>query len=158
MKKTNAMRLLDQKKVEYKTTEYKVDEADLSATHAAKMLGVDVKLVYKTLVLRAKNGDILIACIPGAEEIDLKALAKTSGHKKIEMIKMKELLGLTGYIRGGVSPLGMKKQYKTYLEESMFELENIYFSAGERGKQIYMSPSKLEKVLNAKRGSFVIKK
>lgn len=156
MKKTNAMRLLDQKKIEYDTTEYRVDESDLSATHAAQMLGVDVKYVYKTLVLKAKNGDLLVACLPGAKEVDLKALAKLSGHKKIEMIKMKDLIELTGYIRGGVSPIGMKKNYPTYLDESMFELDKIYFSAGERGKQIHMDPSSLEKLLRAKRGKFSI--
>jgi len=156
MKKTNAMRILDSKKISYEMTTYLVDEKDLSAIHAAEMLGVNVKYVYKTLVLRTKNNDIIVVCLPGAKEINLKSLAKCAGFKKVEMVKMKEIQDLTGYIRGGVSPLGMKKSYDTYLDESMFELDKIYFSAGERGKQIYMNPKDLKNILDAKTGNFII--
>lgn len=148
MKKTNAMRILDKEKIEYEISEYKVDEEDLSAVHAADELGVSVKIVYKTLVLQGKNNNYMVACIQGDSAIDLKKLAKLAGEKKVELIKQKDLIALTGYMRGGVSPIGMKKKYSTYLDESMFEHKKIYFSAGERGKQIITAPEYLKKVVD----------
>ena len=143
LKKTNAARFLDTLKLSYEMTSYAVDEDDLSATHAAQMLGVMPECVFKTLVARDDAKHILVACIPSNEEIDLKALARVAGVKRCELVAVKELLGLTGYIRGGCSPLAMKKSYPTFIDSSIKEHTNVYVSTGVRGVQLLLSPEVL---------------
>ena len=143
LKKTNAARFLDTLKIAYELTSYEVDEEDLSATHAAQMLGVDSSLVFKTLVARDEKNLPLVACIPSHEEIDLKALARLANVKRCELVAVKELLGLTGYIRGGCSPLGMKKHFATFFDETLLVHPHVYVSAGLRGLQLKLSPSDL---------------
>ena len=143
LKKTNAARFLDTLKLFYEMTSYAVDEDDLSATHAAQMLGVEPECVFKTLVARDDAKHILVACIPSNEEIDLKALARVAGVKRCELVAVKELLGLTGYIRGGCSPLTMKKSYPTFMDSSIKEHTKVYVSAGVRGVQLVLSPDVL---------------
>lgn len=150
MKKTNAARILDKHKIYYEIVEYRVDEEDLSALHVAHDTGQDVKSIFKTLVCVDENNIPLVACIPGDDELDLKALAKLAGIKKCTMIPMKDLLKLTGYMRGGCSPFGMKKQYRTFFDESAFEHEKIFVSAGVRGKQLLIEPKVLLDLLDAK--------
>lgn len=140
LKKTNAARFLDTLKLPYAMTSYEVDEEDLSATHAAASLGVDPACVFKTLVARDESKRIVVACIPAAEEIDLKALAKVAKAKRCELVAVKELLGLTGYIRGGCSPLAMKKHFPTFIDASALHHEKIYVSAGLRGVQLHLEP------------------
>lgn len=149
LKKTNAARFLDTLKFSYEMTSYLVDEDDLSATHAAEMLGVNPKTVFKTLVARDDAKHILVACIPANAEIDLKALARIAKVKRCELVAVKELLGLTGYIRGGCSPLAMKKNYPTFIDSSIHEHEKIYISAGVRGVQLYLTPQTLIQATNA---------
>ncbi len=143
IKKTNAARILDRLKINYEIKEYKVDINDLSAVHVAKEAGMDIKTVFKTLVARSDKNDILMACIPGDDELSLKKLAQASGHKKVEMIHLKELQPLTGYIRGGCSPLGAKKDYPVYLNETALKWNKIAISAGKRGEQIIIAPQDL---------------
>lgn len=143
LKKTNAARFLDTLKLSYTMTSYAVDEDDLSATHAAEMLGVMPECVFKTLVARDDAKHILVACIPANAEIDLKALARVAGVKRCELVAVKELLGLSGYIRGGCSPLAMKKSYPTFIDSSIHAHEKIYVSAGLRGVQLCLSPEVL---------------
>ena len=146
---TNAMRLLNQAKIQYGTSEYEVDESDLSGVHAASMLGVEPDCVFKTLVARGDKKGISVFCIPVAEELDLKKCAAATGDKKVEMIHVKELLGLTGYIRGGCSPIGMKKKYPTYIDEIATLFDRIYVSAGMRGQQIILDPEDLRSYTDA---------
>ncbi len=148
MNKTNAMRQLDKAKLSYRTQEYEVDESDLSGVHVAKQIGQDVSTVFKTLVARGEKRGIVVFCIPVAMEIDLKKAAKAIGDKKIEMVHVKELLGLTGYIRGGCSPVGMKKKYPTYFHETALEHSEIAVSAGVRGCQIIIEPGALIKFVD----------
>lgn len=143
IQKTNAARLLDSKKIPYELVPYEVDENDLSAIHVAAQLNEPLELVFKTLVLRGDKTGIFVCVIPGAEEVDLKKAAKVSGNKNCSMTAMKELLGLTGYIRGGCSPLGMKKPYPTFIHETAMNFDFIYISAGQRGLQIKMNPQQL---------------
>lgn len=143
MVKTNAMRILDKAKIEYDTKEYEVDEQDLSGSHAADMMGVDHGSVFKTLVLKGEKTGYLVCCIPVDGELDLKKVAKAAGDKKVEMIPMKELQGVTGYIRGGCSPIGMKKHFPTFVEESAHLYPKIAISGGLRGLQIIISPQSL---------------
>jgi len=143
MKKTNAVRILEQNHIPFELVEYQVDETDLSATTLANKLGQNVEQVFKTLVLRGDKTGIFVCIIPGNESVDLKKAAKISGNKKAEMILMKELLPLTGYIRGACSPIGMKKPYPTYLHLSCFYFEYIFVSAGQRGMQIKLNPKDL---------------
>lgn len=143
LKKTNAARFLDTLKLPYEMTSYEVDEDDLSAIHAAKSLGVDASCVFKTLVARDDAKHIVVACIPAAAEIDLKALARIAKVKRCELVAVKELLGLTGYIRGGCSPLAMKKIYPTFIDASIKEHEKVYVSAGLRGIQLCLTPDVL---------------
>ncbi len=143
MNKTNAMRLLDKAKIKYITKEYPVDENDLSGVHVAQQIGEDPAAVFKTLVARGEKRGIVVLCIPVAREIDLKKAAKAIGDKKIEMVHVKELLALTGYIRGGCSPVGMKKKYPTFFHCSILEQEAIAVSAGVRGCQIITATSDL---------------
>ena len=144
--KTNAARLLDKAGIPYKLVPYEVDENDLSATHVADTLGEDVAMVFKTLVLhgdRTGGGGYFVCVIPGAEEVDLKKAAKAAGMKKAEMIPMKELLPLTGYIRGGCTAIGMKKPFPVYFHSTATGLDRIFVSAGQRGLQLELSPSDL---------------
>lgn len=143
IEKTNAARLLDRAKIPYKLIPYEFDENDLAAQHVADSLGQDIARVFKTLVLHGDRTGYLVCVIPGNCEVDLKALAKVSGNKKVEMIPMKDLLGVTGYIRGGCSPIGMKKAFPTYFHATALEFDTIYVSAGVRGLQVEISPSDL---------------
>ena len=143
MVKTNVMRLLDKAGIPYEAREYQVDENDLSGSHAADMMGADHDSVYKTLVLKGEKTGFLVCCIPVDEELDLKKVAKAAKDKKVEMIPMKDLLPLTGYIRGGCSPVGMKKKFPTYIEEMAQLCEQVAVRAGQRGIQIILKPEDL---------------
>ena len=143
------MRLLDAAGIEYIPGEYEVDENNLSGSHAADMMGVEHDSMYKTLVLKGEKKGYLVCCIPVDEELDLKKVAKAAGDKKVEMIHMKDLLPLTGYIRGGCSPVGMKKRFPTYIEETAILYDRITVSAGQRGVQISVEPDKLSGYLEA---------
>ena len=145
MSKTNAARLLDKQGVKYELVDYEVDEDDLSATNVASKLGQDINQVFKTLVLRGDKTGVFVTVIPGGDELDLKLAAKASGNKNCAMVAMKEILDLTGYIRGGCSPLGMKKRYPIYIHKSCLDFPFIYVSAGVRGTQIKISPVDLIK-------------
>lgn len=151
--KTNAMRLLDAAGLAYRVMEYEVDENDLSGVHVAKTIGQDPDTVFKTLVLKGERLGYLVCCIPVAEELDLKKVAKTAGDKKVEMIPMKDLLNVTGYIRGGCSPIGMKKKYPTYIEETAILFDEIAVSAGVRGAQIIINPEILRQFTEAEYGN-----
>ena len=143
IEKTNAARLLDKVKITYDLIPYEFDENDLAAQHVADSLGQDIARVFKTLVLHGDKTGYLVCVIPGDKEVDLKALAKVSGNKKVEMIPMKDLLQVTGYIRGGCSPIGMKKRFPTYFHSTAIDHDRIYVSAGVRGLQIEISPEDL---------------
>ena len=143
MTKTNAMRLLDAAGISYSSREYEYDESDLSGHHAAQVLGIPAEQVFKTLVTRGDKTGPVVFCIPVDEELDLKKAASVSKNKKVDMIHVKELLGLTGYIRGGCSPIGMKKKYPTYIEETAQLYDTITVSAGQRGAQVTLSPEDL---------------
>ena len=143
MTTTNAMRLLTKANIPYETSEYPVDESDLSGVHAAEALGVEPDRVFKTLVARGDKKGLSVFCIPVAEELDVKKCAAVTGDKKIEMIHVRELLGLTGYIRGGCSPIGMKKKYPTYIDETAQLFDTVYVSAGMRGRQLILAPDDL---------------
>ena len=147
--KTNVMRLLDAAGIPYRSKEYEVDESDLSGVHAAEMLGQDPDSVFKTLVLKGEKTGYLVCCIPVAEEVDLKKAARAAGDKKVEMIPMKVLLPVTGYIRGGCSPIGMKKKFPTYIEETAMLFDEIAVSAGMRGVQILLDPEDLKAYVQA---------
>ena len=149
IKKTNAARILDKLKIPYEIKTYEVDEDDLSAVHVAETAGIDIETVFKTLVTRGDKTGILMAVINGNDEINLKHLAKASGNKSVEMIALKELLPLTGYVRGGCSPLGAKKDYPVYLDSKALTHEKISISAGQRGMQLILSPQDLQKATNA---------
>ena len=141
--KTNVARLLDKAGIAYRLVPYEVDENDLSATHVAEQLGEEIERVFKTLVLRGDKSGYFVCVIPGADEVDLKKAAKVSGNKKCEMIHVKELLPLTGYIRGGCSPIGMRKRFPTYIHQTAATFSHIYVSAGQRGLQIEIAPADL---------------
>lgn len=141
--KTNVARLLDKAKVAYQLVPYEVDENDLSATHVADQLGENVAQVFKTLVLHGDKSGYFVCVIPGADEVDLKKAAKVSGNKSCEMIPVKELLPLTGYIRGGCSPIGMKKPFPTVVDEVAELCATMIFSAGKIGFQVEMTPDAL---------------
>lgn len=144
--KTNAVRLLDKEKIAYELIPYKVDESDLSAIHVAEQLGEPIEQVFKTLALKGDKGGYFVCIIPGAEKLDLKKAAKVSGNKNCEMIPMKELLPITGYIRGACSPIGMNKLFPTYIHESCLNFDRIYISAGQRGLQIQINPNDLMRI------------
>lgn len=148
--KTNAMRELDAAGISYEWTEYDYDESDLSGEHAAAELGVSEDQVFKTLVTRGDNNLLSVFVIPVAGSLDLKKAAVASGNKKVEMIHVKEINDLTGYLRGGCSPIGMKKHYPTYIDETAILFEKIYFSAGKRGMQIILNPEILAEFIDAK--------
>ena len=147
--KTNAARLLDAAGISYTLVPYEVDEAHLEASHVAEQLGEDLDRVFKTLVLRGDRNGLFVCVIPGSLEVDLKVAARISGNKSCAMIHVKELLPLTGYIRGGCSPIGMKKPLPTFLHESAFLWDSIYVSAGVRGLQVCISPQALKDFVGA---------
>jgi len=149
MTKTNAARILDRAGITYSLREYEVDEDNLNATHVAEMIGMPPEQVFKTLVARGDKTGVIMACIPANAELDLKALATASDNKKVELVAVKEVLGLTGYIRGGVSPIGTKKPYPLYLEETAELWDIISVSAGIRGCQMLLAPSDLARVAEA---------
>lgn len=149
MNKTNVARLLDAAGIPYELIEYSYTEDDLSAQHVASELGEDIDLVFKTLVLRGDRGGFFVCVIPGDFEVDLKVAARISGNKSAEMLHMKELLPVTGYIRGGCSPIGMKKQFPTFIHESALLYDSIYVSAGVRGLQLKIAPSDLISYIGA---------
>ncbi len=143
MKKTNAVRILDRLKLSYRLREFAVDESNLSAEKAAELLGVPLEQVFKTLVVRGNKSGVIIASVPGGHELELKALACLSGDRKVELVPLKVVQQLSGYIRGAVSPLGMKNSYPCFLDESAFRFSSIMISAGTRGVQIELSPRDL---------------
>lgn len=143
MNKTNAMRLLDAAKISYRAMEYEYDENDLNGNHVAAATGMDPDQVFKTLVARGEKRGILVFCIPVSCTLDLKKAAKAAGDKKVEMTHMKELLPLTGYIRGGCSPIGMKKKYPTFMDETAILHDEIAVSGGQRGLQVVLRPEDL---------------
>ena len=143
IEKTNAARLLDRARIPYGLIQYEVDENDLAAQHVADSLGQPIEQVFKTLVLHGDRSGHVVCVVPGNSEVDLKALAKASGNKKVEMIAMKDLLSVTGYIRGGCSPIGMKKRFPTFFHSTATDFDVIYVSAGVRGLQIAIAPDKL---------------
>ena len=147
--KTNAARLLDAAGISYTLVPYEVDEEHLEASHVAQQLGEDLDRVFKTLVLRGDRNGLFVCVIPGSLEVDLKVAARISGNKSCAMIHVKELLPLTGYIRGGCSPIGMKKPLPTFLHESAFLWDSIFISAGIRGLQIGIAPQALKDFIGA---------
>ncbi len=149
MQKTNAMRLLDKAKIEYTPLEYEVDENDLSGTSIAKKVGLEFDIVYKTLVAIGDKTGPVVMCIPVDREIDLKKGAKVTGNKKIEMVHVKDLLALTGYIRGGCSPVGMKKKFPTFISDQSLAHEYITVSAGVKGCQLYLKTKDIISYTNA---------
>lgn len=143
MQKTNVMRMLDKAKITYTVKEYEVDESDLSGVHVAESVGMDTEVVFKTLVAKGDKTGFCVFCIPCAQELDLKKAAKVSGNKRVELLPLKDLLPTTGYIRGGCSPIGMKKQFATFINETAMLFEEIAVSGGMRGVQVIMPPDTL---------------
>ncbi|MDK0759081.1 Cys-tRNA(Pro) deacylase [Clostridium perfringens] len=154
--KTNAMRILDSKKVSYEMLSYESEDGKIDGISVAHKIGVDEKNVFKTLVAQGTSKELYVFVIPVAEELDLKNAAKIAGEKKVEMIAVKDIMKYTGYIRGGCSPIGMKKNYKTFIHESAEDLDFIIFSAGKIGHQIKMNPKDLVNVVEGK-FAFLIK-
>lgn len=148
--KTNAVRLVQQAKIPVQERFYEFDETDLSGTHAASAIGMNPEQVFKTLVARGEKTGINVFCIPVCCELDLKKAAKAAGDKNMELVAVKELLGLTGYIRGGCSPVGMKKKYPTFFDETASLWEEIAVSAGARGHQMLLPPEALAALVGAK--------
>lgn len=151
MSKTNAVRILEAAGIHYELREYEVEEDDLSAPRVAEKIGMPSEQVFKTLVARGDRTGVLIACIPANTELDLKALASASGNKKVELVAVREVLGLTGYIRGGVSPVGTKKPYPFYLDETADLWDVISVSAGVRGCQMLLAPDDLARITKGQR-------
>lgn len=156
IEKTNAARLLDRAKIAYELVPYIVDEDNLAATHVAEQLGEDIATVFKTLVLRGDKTGLFVCVIPGDKEVDLKAAARISGNKWAEMIAMKELLPQTGYIRGGCSPIGMKRALPTFIHSTALDYERIYISAGVRGLQLAIAPQSLVDYVGATVAQIVV--
>ena len=150
MTKTNAMRRLDAAKIKYEIKEYEVDENDLSGTHIADQIKLPYEQVFKTLVAKGEKSGVVVFCIPVDKEIDLKKAAVVTGNKKLEMLHVKDLLTTTGYIRGGCSPIGMKKKFPTFIDESAQNFEEITVSAGVRGAQLLLNVNELVKFVEAK--------
>ncbi len=150
--KTNAARILDGLKLTYRLIEYPVDENDLSAESVAAKIGMPSEQVFKTLVAKGDRTGVILACIPGSSELDLKALAAVSGNKKVDMVPLKEVQSLTGYIRGGVSPIGTKKRYPTYFDETILVWSEISVSAGVRGCQMVLTPDDVLAAVGGKTG------
>ncbi len=150
MTKTNAMRRLDAARIPYEVKEYVVDESDLSGVHIASQIGLPCEVVFKTLTARGDKTGVLVFCLPCDKEIDLKKAASITGNKKIELLPVKELLAVTGYIRGGCSPIGMKKKYPTFIHETAKSFDKITVSAGIKGAQLLLSPTALADFVDAK--------
>ena len=154
--KTNAVRLVQQAGYSCREAFYEYDENDLNGNHAAKAIGYPPEQVYKTLVARGERTGINVFCIPVCCELNLKKAAAAAGDKNMELIPVKELLPLTGYIRGGCSPVGMKKKFPTYIDEVCTLCEEIAVSAGERGHQMILSPDALIQLTNAVTADIII--
>jgi len=146
MSKTNVIRILESKNIQHSIFTYEVDENDLSGTTVANKISADINTVFKTLVAKGDKNGINIFCVPVAVELNLKKAASVSDNKKIELVKVKELFTLTGYIRGGCSPIGMKKHFPTFVEETAQLFDKVYVSAGIRGMQVSLSPNDLVKI------------
>ncbi len=157
-KKTNAMRMLDTHHVEYVLREYDWEEGRGTGVHAAEELGLNPDQVFKTLVAQGTTTGPVVFCIPGPEELDLKKAARESGNKSVSLVAVKDLLGITGYLRGGCSPVGMKKLFPTYFHDSMKNFSTVYVSAGLRGMQIEVNPEELATVVNAVFASLTMEK
>lgn len=155
MQKTNAMRRLDAAHIPYQVLTYPVDENDLSGTHTADILGLPVDQVFKTLICHGEKCGYRVFCLPVAEELDLKKCAQIAGDKRVEMIPVKDILPLTGYLRGGCSPIGMKKAFPTVIDESAILYDIIYVSGGQRGIQIGLSPQALCDFIGASFADFL---
>ena len=149
MNKTNAMRRLDTAKIKYEICEYVPDENDLSGVHIAEQIGKPREIVFKTLAAKGDKSGIIVFCIPCAEELNMKAAAQVSGNKSIELLHVKDLLAATGYIRGGVSPIGMKKNYPVYIDASAEQHERITLSGGIKGVQLLLDRAEIIKFLGA---------
>lgn len=156
IKKTNAARILDELKIKYELKTYPVDEEHLDAVHVAKEVGMPPEQVFKTLCVRGDKTGVIFAVIPGNGELDLKALAKVSGNKRCELVHLKEVLPLTGYIRGGCSPLGAKKKYPVFMDETSRKFDYIAVSAGMRGMQILATPGDLIRATGASVDSLIM--
>lgn len=155
VKKTNAARILDELKVAYRLVAYVVDEEHLDAVQVAKQVGMTSEQVFKTLCVRGDKTPILFAVIPGNGKLDLKALARKSGNKRCELVKLKELLPLTGYVRGGCSPIGAKKEYPVFIDETCILWDEIAISGGKRGLQIVVNPNDLVKAVSMQMGALL---
>lgn len=156
-KKTNAMRMLDKAGIDYDYKEYEYDENDLDGHHVAEYLGVPYEEVFKTLVAVTDKGEYLVYCICVDDEIDLKKAARLAGEKRVEMIHVKDLLNVTGYIRGGCSPIGMKKKFRTFIDEMIELVDSVSVSGGQRGLQIRLKPSDLVSFTDATVGDFAMR-
>ena len=150
MTKTNAMRRLDAAKIQYEVKEYEVDESDLSGVHIASQIGLPFEQVFKTLTAKGDKTGVIVFCIPCHKEIDLKKAAAVTGNKRVELLAVKDLLATTGYVRGGCSPIGMKKNFPTFIEECALEHEKITVSAGMKGAQLLLNVSELVQFVGAK--------
>ena len=155
MDKTNVIRLLESAGIEFEVREYLVDEADLSAVHAAELLGLDPDSVFKTIVLRGERTGPFVCVIPGTCEVDLKKAAKAAGDKSAVPLPLKELEGLTDYVRGGCSPIGMKRKFPTFIDETAALFDRVSVSAGRRGLQALLAPADLQRVAGAERAELV---
>ena len=155
--KTNAMRILDKAGIEYTYQEYEYDENDLDGHHVAEYLGVPYEEVFKTLTCVSDKGEYLVFCISVDDEIDLKKAAVLAGVKRVDMIHVKDLLNVTGYIRGGCSPIGMKKQYRTFIDEMIELVDSVCVSAGQRGVQLKLKPADHISFTNAVVGDFAVR-
>ncbi|MCD8350048.1 MAG: Cys-tRNA(Pro) deacylase [Planctomycetaceae bacterium] len=147
--KTNAARILDRLHIDYTLVPYRVDESDLGAEHLARELGIDPDRIFKTLVLKGDRSGHFVCVVPGGKELDLKAAARASGNKSCSMLPLRDLQPTTGYVRGGCSPLGMKKHFPTYIDESAILLDRIHISAGVRGLQLLLAPDDLLRAAEA---------
>ena len=156
IEKTNAARLLDRAGIAYELISYEVDESDLAATHVAAQLGEPIERVFKTLILRGDRNGHFVCVVPGDREVDLKRAARVSGNKSADLIPMKELLPTTGYIRGGCSPIGMKRRFPTFIDASCEGFDTIYISAGVRGLQLRLAPSDLLRYTEARTAELTI--
>lgn len=150
MKKTNVARVLDHLRISYRLVEYEVDPSDLSAGDVARKINLPLGQVFKTLVARGDKTGVFLACIPGDKELDLKAVASASGNKRVELVPVKEIPSLTGYVRGGVSPIGVKRPYPVYLDESAMGFDFISVSGGTRGYQVLIAPQDLMRTVSAR--------
>jgi len=149
MSKTNAIRILEAHQIDHEVIEYVSSEAEIDAISVAKKIGEEEDAVFKTLVTRGDKSGIVVFVIPGTVELDLKKAAGVSGNKSVSMVKTSELFSLTGYIRGGCSPIGMKKAYPTFIDETALVFEKLFVSAGQRGMQIKIDPERLKDMCNA---------